>query len=585
MPKEEKKQSSIEIKRHSLAHLLAAAVLEIDPKAKTAIGPAIENGFYYDFDLTNSLSTNDLPRIEKKMREMIKENVDFVHSEISAAQAKKLFKNNPFKLEVLEKEAKGKEISVYKSGKFPDLCRGPHAKSAGQLNPESFKLTKIAGAYWRGDENNKMLTRIYGAAFDSKKELENYLKAQEEAEKRDHKKLGRELELFHIDENVGKGLPLWMPKGAIIRQILQRFIEDEETKRGYSRTYTPVIGNVRLYKMSGHWDHYRNDMYPAMKIDNEQYVLRPMTCPHQFMIYKAKPHSYKELPLRYAELAEMYRREKSGELSGLIRVMGFTLSDAHIICTPDQLEKEFLDALELIRFILKSLGIDKNVTYRASLRDKQKAKYISNEKLWDESEKALLGILEKAGVSFENAVGEAAFYGPKADIQIKNVHGKEETLITAQIDLNSAERFDLFYIDRKGQKQRPVIIHRSSLGCIERTMAFLIEHYAGAFPLWLSPVQAQIIPVSDKHAPYAKKVAQELNKAGLRVEVAAGNETLGKRIREGQIQKIPYLLIVGDKEAENNSVAVRERNKGDLGTVSVDKFQKKALEEIQKKSL
>lgn len=589
------RKTDIITKRHSLAHLLAATVLELYPKAKFAIGPAIENGFYYDFDLSAvasakedlpySFNPNDLPKIEKKMQELIAKNIEFKKSELTNKKATDLFKKSKqtYKLSILKEEANSKKVTIYKTGDFADLCRGPHVASSNELDPKAFKLTSIAGAYWRGDEKNKMLQRIYGVAFDTKQELDTYLAMQAEAEKRDHRKLGRELELFIIDDNVGKGLPLWMPKGAIVRQTLERFIEDEETRRGYLRTYTPIIGNVRLYKMSGHWDHYRDNMYPVMKIENEEYVLRPMTCPHQFMIYKAKPHSYKELPLRYAELAQMYRKEKSGELSGLIRVMGFTLSDAHIICETHQLESEFLAVLDLVQYTLKSLGIAQNVSYRASLRDKANTKYINNDKLWNDSEKTLIKILKKAGLKYETAEGEAAFYGPKLDVQIKNIHGKEETIITVQIDLNSAEQFDLTYIDEKGNKKRPVIIHRSSIGCIERTIAFLIEYYGGAFPLWMAPVQALIMPVSDKHAEYAESIATSLRESGIRVELTAGNETLGKRIREGQMQKIPYLLVVGEKEILSKTVAVRHRDKGDLGTMPLNILVATLLDEIHKK--
>lgn len=580
--------NKLELLRHSAAHVLAAAVLEMFPEAKFGIGPAIENGFYYDFDLPRTLIPEDLEILEGKIREIIKAHYKFERQEISAESAIKHFEKaeQVYKVELVKDlQITNSElpITIYKTGSFVDLCSGPHIASTKDIDPQAFKLTKISGAYWKGDEKNKQLQRIYGVVFENKKELEEYLKMMEEAEKRDHRKIGKDLELFHIDENVGKGLPLWMPKGAVLRQTLQRFIEDEETKRGYLRTYTPVIGSVRLYKISGHWDHYQDDMYPAMKIDDEQYVLRPMTCPHQFMIYKAGQHSYRELPLRYAEMAEMYRKEKSGELSGLARVMGFTLNDAHIICTPEQLEKEFLGVLDLIQYSLKSLGLDKNVRFRASLRDKEKSKYINNEKLWNDSEKVLVDLLEKAGVKYEIGVGDAAFYGPKADIQIKNVHGKEETIITAQIDLNSAERFDMYYIDDKGKKQRPVIIHRSAIGCIERTVAFLIEHYAGAFPVWLSPVQVATIPVSEKFNSYANKIYSRLLESNIRVDLRDESDTLGKRISECEKQKIPYMLVVGEKEMNDEAVAVRQRSNKKQEVMKLEKFVERILEEIQDK--
>lgn len=589
----------LEILRHSTSHVLAAAVLEMFPEARFGIGPAIENGFYYDFDLPRTLIPEDLALLEEKMKKIIKANYPFEREEISAENAIKHFQKagQPYKVELIKDISAGithssdrykvlyekNTVSVYKTGSFVDLCSGPHLDSTGEINVDAVKLTKISGAYWKGNEKNKQLQRIYGVVYETKKELAEYLKNIEEAQTRDHRKIGKELGLFHIDENVGKGLPLWMPKGAILRQTLERFIEDEETKRGYMRTYTPVIGNVRLYKISGHWQHYKDDMYPAMKIENEEYVLRPMTCPHQFMIYKADQHSYKELPLRYAELAEMYRREKSGELSGLARVMGFTLNDAHIICTPEQLEKEFLGVLDLVKFCLKALGLEINIWFRASLRDKEKAKYLDNEKLWDESEKILLKILKKAGVKYETGIGDAAFYGPKADIQIRNIHGKEETLITIQIDLNSAERFDMTYIDAKGKKQRPVIIHRSAIGCIERTVAFLIEHFAGAFPLWLSPVQVAIIPVSEKFNDYAKKIHSQLLASGIRVDLRNESETLGKRISDLEKQKIPYMLVVGEKEEKAGTVNVRHRDSKRQEVTKLEVFIEKIRKEIEEK--
>lgn len=581
-----------ETMRHSLSHIMAAAVLDMFPEAKLGIGPSIENGFYYDFDLPRTLIPEDLNILEEKMRKLIKEDVKFEKTEapIDAAIKEAKKKKEIYKLELLNalRQAQGKnkkaiKVSFFRTGNFVDLCRGPHVASTGKVG--AFKLTKISGAYWRGDEKNKMLQRIYGAAFNTEKELNEHLKNLEEAEKRDHRKLGKELELFHIDETAGKGLPLWMPKGAIVRQILQRFIEDEETKRGYQRVFTPAIGNVKLYKLSGHWDHYKEEMYPAMKIDNEEYVLRPMSCPHQFMIYKARPKSYRELPVRYAELAEMYRREKSGELSGLVRLMGFTLNDAHIICRPDQLQEEFLGVIDLVKFSLKMLGLYESVTFRASLGDKTKEKYSKIDKgLFENAERCLINYLDKASVKYTKSIGDAAFYGPKLDIQIKNIHGKEETLITVQIDLVSANHFSMNYIDKDGELTVPMIIHRSAIGCIERTMAYLIEHYGGAFPLWLAPVQTVVIPISDKkHGKYAHTVANTLKESGIRVEVDERPESLGRRIRDNEMQKVPYILIVGDKEITSKKVSVRSFKKGDLGQKSLANFIKEIIKEVEDK--
>lgn len=576
-------KASIEIIRHSLSHVLAMAVLDMFPEAKLAIGPAIENGFYYDFDLPRSLAPEDLPVIEKKMRQILKGSDKFEKSEMNIDEALKRLKKagQIYKAELVSdiKKTGGKQVSFYTTGNFVDLCAGPHVASVQNLKNAGFKLTSIAGAYWKGSEKNKMLQRIYAVAFENQEELNGYLEVLESAKKHDHRKLGQELGLFTINETVGKGLPLWLPKGAILRQALERFIEDEETKRGYQRTYTPVLGSVNLYKISGHWDHYKDDMYPAMDLDGEEYVLRPMTCPHQFMIYKNDLKSYKDLPVRYAELAEMYRREKSGELSGLTRVMGFTLNDAHIFCTLEQLEKEFLGVLDLIQYSLKKLGLAEDVWYRASLRDKSKSKYISNEKLWEESEKTLIKILKKAGIKYEVGVGDAAFYGPKADIQIKNYLGKEETIMTVQIDLNSADRFDMSYIDKDGERKRPVVIHRAAIGCIERTVAFLLEKHAGYLPVWLAPIQASLITVGGGSQKYAKEIFKALKNENVRVELKDENESVGRKIREAELQKIPYILVVGDKEVAAKSVAVRTPGNKNIKIIKTDKF----IEDLKKK--
>jgi len=567
--------------RHSTAHLVAAAVQELFKGVKFAIGPNIENGFYYDFDLSQRIAPEDLPKIEKKMKELIKKDLKFEKKQISKAEAKKIFKNQPYKLELI-KDLDSK-ITIYTTGDFVDLCKGPHIKSTKEIKFDAFKLTSLAGAYWKGSEKNKMLQRIYGTVFKTKKELDKHLEQIKEAEKRDHRKLGKELDLFVFSDLVGKGLPLLTPKGAIIRYELEKFITEEETKRGYLRTYTPDLAKVELYKKSGHWDHYKDNMYPPMNIDGEDYVLRPMTCPHQFMIYASKPRSYRELPFRYAEIAKQYRKEQSGELSGLMRVMTFSLADAHIICRPDQIEQEFKNVIELITYLMKSLGI-KEYWYRFSKWDpKDKKKYVNKPKEWKQTQIQMKRIIDKLKLKYKEVEGEAAFYGPKLDIQMKNVNGKEDTAFTVQIDFDLPEKFDLTYTDEKGEKQRPMVIHRSSIGCIERTMALLIELYAGAFPTWLAPVQAQIIPVGQKFNKYGEKIKKQLQENRIRVELSDDDETLGKKIRNGQMQKIPYLLIIGEKEEKVDSVAVRDRTKGDLGIMKTNKFIEKIQEEITKK--
>ncbi len=572
------------ILRHSAAHVLATAVLEMFPETKFGMGPAIENGFYYDFDLPRTLIPEDLEILESKMREIIKLNHSFERAEVSTKEAREDFEKlgQTYKVEIvndLEKE-KNEKVSVYKSGPFVDLCAGPHVDSTGEINPNAFKLTKISGAYWKGNEKNKQLQRIYGVVFETEKELQDYPNALEEAEKRDHRKIGKELDLFVFSDLVGKGLPLLTPKGSIIRQELERFIVDEETKRGYSRTYTPELAKVELYKKSGHWDHYQDSMYPAIEVDGEQYVLRPMTCPHQFMIYNSRPRSYRELPIRYAEIAKLYRKEQSGELSGLIRVMSFSLVDAHIICRPDQVEEEFMKVVDLVQYGMKVLGIT-DFWYRFSKWDPDnKEKYINNPGAWETTQASMKKILDHLRLEYVEAENEAAFYGPKLDVQMRNVNGKEDTAFTIQIDFAMPERFDMSYIDENGKHQRPMVIHRSSIGCIERTMAFLIEHYAGAFPVWLSPVQVAIIPVSEKFNEYASTVEQKLKEANIRVEFHDANEPLGKRIREAEMQKIPYMLVVGEKESASGNVTVRERGKKEQETILLEEFAEKIKTKI-----
>lgn len=580
-----KEELQLEKIRHSLSHLMSMVIMKMHPQTGLGFGPAIENGFYQDYGLLKSISSDLLPKLEKEIKKLIKQDIKFEQHDLNFEQALKIYKKDPYKTEMIKdlKKAGEKKLSFYKSDWFENLCKGPHVKSTKEINPDAFKLTKLAGAYWKGDEKNKMLQRIYGVAFRTKKELNQYLEQQAQAEKRDHRKIGKELDLFIFSDLIGKGLPLLTPKGAVIRQELERFVIDEETKRGYLRTYTPDLAKVELYKKSGHWEHYKENMYPPMNIDGEDYVLRPMTCPHQFMIYASRPRSYRELPLRYAEIAKQYRKEQSGELSGLMRVMVFSLADAHIICRPDQIEQEFKGVIELITYLMKSLGI-KDYWYRFSKWDpKDKKKYVDKPREWKQTQTQMKRIIDKLKLKYEEAEGEAAFYGPKLDIQMRNVNGKEDTAFTVQIDFDLPEKFNLTYVDEKGQKQRPMVIHRSSIGCIERTMAFLIELYAGAFPVWLAPVQAQIIPISEKFNSYGQQIKKQLQAENIRVELNDDDDTLGKKIRNGELQKIPYLLIVGEKEQKANSVAVRDREKGDLGPIKIEKFIEKIKQEITDK--
>ncbi|MDD5339347.1 MAG: threonine--tRNA ligase [Dehalococcoidales bacterium] len=578
-------EQELEIMRHSASHVMAEAMLSIFPDAKFAIGPAIEDGFYYDFDLPRTLTPDDLPVIEKKMGEIVKANLPFKHSEISKDEAKKLFASQPYKLELIE-ELPDDKVGIYEQGKFIDLCKGPHVKSTGEV--KAFKLTSIAGAYWRGDEHNKMLQRIYGLAFNTQKELDDYQAWQEEIKKRDHRKIGKDLDLFIFTELVGKGLPLYTEKGSVIRRELERFVVDEELKRGYKHVYTPDIANVALYKMSGHYPYYKDTMYPVMKVDEEELILRPMTCPHHYQYYASKPRSYRELPFRIAELAKQYRYEKSGELTGLSRVRLFCLADGHIICTKEQAVDEINGALDLIEYITGMLGLKKgeDYRYRLSLGDrKDTKKYFKDDAAWDYAENVLRSVLTNRKAVFFEAENEAAFYGPKIDIQMKNVLGKEETAFTTQYDFVGPKRFSLTYIDSDGQEKEPIVIHRSSIGAIERTMAFLIEHYAGAFPLWLSPVQVKIIPISDRHNEHAMKVAEEMKSHGIRAEIDDRSERMNQKIRQAQMEKIPYMAVIGDKEAADNTVSVRKRNNEQLPAQPLSSFIEMLTEEIAKKTI
>jgi len=556
---------NIEKIRHSLAHILAQAIKNLYPKAKLGIGPAIENGFYYDFD-NLKISDSDLRDIEKEMKKIVAKDVKFKKKKITLTEGKKLFKNEKYKLELLKDL---KDITIYKSDDFVDLCAGPHVKSSKEINIEAFRLEKTAGAYWKGNEKNKMLTRIYGLAFNTKKEMKNYLKLQEEAEKRDHRKLGTQLELFLLDEEIGQGLPIWLPKGALIRKLIEDYLYNELSSEGYQWLNTPHIGNINLWKKSGHWSFYKENLYSPVKIDEEEYLLKPMNCPFHVKVYSSKIRSYQDLPLRFAELGTVYRYERSGTLHGLTRVRGFTQDDAHIICTPDQMPKELERLVEHGLAMLKKFGFKDYTIYLST----QPEKYAGEEKNWEKAITTLKKVLKNLKLDYEVDSGGGVFYGPKIDIKIKDSLGREWQCTTIQFDFNLPERFKMFYINNKGKKEEPFMIHRALLGSLERFFGVLIEHYAGAFPFWLSPIQVQIIPISDKHKKYAQEVLEKLK--GFRVKIKEDNETLGKKIREGQIEKIPYLLIVGDKEIKNKTIGVREREKGDIGEMKLNKFIKK----------
>ena len=574
--------------RHTASHILAQAVRNVYPTVQLAIGPSIENGFYYDFDFKTPITQGDFEKIEAEMKAIIKADMPIERKVVSRKEAESMLKKmkQAYKIELLADIPEGEEISFYTQGDFIDLCAGPHLSSTGKV--KEFKLTSLTGAYWRGSEKNKMLTRIYGTAFDKKAELEEYLKKLEEAKMRDHNRLGRDLGFFMTDENVGQGLPLIMPKGARIIQLMQRFVEDEEQKRGYLLTKTPIMTKNNLFITSGHWDHYKDKMFYIGEegVDDEILALRPMTCPLQFTIYKNGLKSYRDLPVRYAETATLFRKEASGEMHGLTRVRQFTLSDGHIVCTPDQLEQEFETALDLIKYLIDVLGLNNDVSYRFSRWDPQEAdKYVGTAEDWNKVESTMEQILHNLNVEYETGWGEAAFYGPKLDVQAKNVHGKEDTMFTVQIDFALAERFDMIYIDENGEKQRPLIVHRSSIGCYERTFALLIEKYNGAFPLWLSAEQVRVLSLTDRTIDNALEVKKALMNAGIRAEADVRSEKLGKKIREAQLEKVNYILIIGDKEAEQGLVAVRHRSEGDLGTMTLDEFKSKVLLETAEKRL
>lgn len=560
----------IENIRHSLAHIMAHAVQEIFPETRFGIGPAIENGFYYDLDLKKCLIPEDLPKIEKKMKELIMQNIKFEKKIVLKEEAKEIFKDQPYKLELIEELNESSPVSIYKSGDFIDLCQGPHIESTKEIPLDSFKLTKIAGAYWRGSEKNPMMTRIYGLAFKNKKELESFLKNQKEAEKRDHRILGQKLELFIFDEEVGPGIPLWMPKGTTLKKVIEDYLYRELKKEGYLWLSTPHIGKLKLWKSSGHWDLYRENMYSPIKIDEEEYELKPMNCPFHLKVYKSKIHSYKELPLKYAELGTVYRYEKSGVLHGLTRVRGFTQDDAHIFCTAEQLSSELEKLLKHGFKIFKTFGFKDYDIYLSTRPEK----YAGGEKDWKKATQSLKYVLEKLKLKYQIDSGGGVFYGPKIDIKIKDSLGRPWQCTTIQVDFNLPERFDLNYIDKKGRERKVIMIHRALLGSIERFVGVLLEHYGGALPFWLSPEQIWVIPIGSSHKKYARLVSKELANKDLRVAVKDENETLSKKIRKGEIQKIPYFLVIGDKELKTNSVRVRSKNK-DLGTMKLKKFSEK----------
>lgn len=564
---------------HTASHIMAQAVNRLYPGTKFAIGPAVDNGFYYDMELPQAITNDDLAKIEAEMKKIIKEDIEIERFELPVAEALALMKGQDYKEELIrEHAAEGEHISFYKQGDFTDLCAGPHLMRTG--NVKAVKLTSITGAYWRGDASNKMLQRLYGIAFPKQSLLEEHLTMLEEAKKRDHNKLGRELELFTTSDVIGQGLPILLPKGARIVQLLQRFVEDEEQRRGWLLTKTPFMAKSDLYKISGHWDHYKDGMFVLgdEEKDKEVFALRPMTCPFQYQAYLNRKRSYRDLPLRYNETSTLFRNEASGEMHGLIRVRQFTISEGHLMCTPEQLEDEFRKCLELAIFMLKTLGLYEDVSYRFSQWDpNDRAKYIGTEEQWNEAQGLMERILNHLEIPYEIGIGEAAFYGPKLDIQIKNVYGKEDTLITIQIDQMLAEQFGMVYTDKDGKQKTPCIIHRTSIGCYERTLALLIEKYAGAFPLWLAPVQVKLLPIADRHLDYLYEVKKQLEDKGFRCEVDDRSEKIGYKIREAQLEKVPYMVVVGDKDIENNTISIRKRKEGDLGAMTVEQFLEKIV--------
>ncbi|WP_404347161.1 threonine--tRNA ligase [Sutcliffiella horikoshii] len=571
------------IMRHSTAHLMAQAIKRLYGNVKLGIGPVIENGFYYDIDMEESLTPEDLQKIEKEMKKIVSENLDVVRVEVSREEALRRYEElkDELKLELIRELPEGETISIYEQGEFFDLCRGIHVPSTGKI--KEFKLLSIAGAYWRGDSKNKMLQRIYGTAFFKKAELDEHLRLLEEAKERDHRKIGKELDLFFNSQKVGQGLPLWLPKGATIRRVIERYIVDKEVELGYDHVYTPVMGSVELYKTSGHWDHYQDGMFPPMEMDNEQLVLRPMNCPHHMMVYKNSIHSYRQLPVRIAELGTMHRYEMSGALAGLQRVRGMTLNDAHIFVRPDQIKDELKRVVNLVLEVYKDFGLD-DYSFRLSYRDPEnKEKYFDDDAMWEKAQGMLKEAMDELGLDYFEAIDEAAFYGPKLDVQVRTALGKEETLSTVQLDFLLPEKFDLTYVGEDGKQHRPVVIHRGVVSTMERFVAFLIEEYKGAFPTWLAPVQVQVIPVSpDAHFDYAKEVQDLLKSKGIRVEMDERNEKIGYKIREAQMQKIPYMLVLGDNEIQERAVNVRKYGEQKSETISLEKFVEELVKEAKR---
>ncbi|MCD8506284.1 MAG: threonine--tRNA ligase [Alkalibacterium thalassium] len=576
-------EDALSVLRHSTAHLMAQAIKRLYPDVSFGVGPAIENGFYYDTDTEQPITEEDLERIENEMMAIVKENLPIIRKEISRAEALDLFKDDPYKQELINDLPEDEELTVYEQGEFVDLCRGVHVPSTGRI--QVFKLLSLAGAYWRGNSDNKMMQRVYGTAFFDKKALKEYLKMREEAKQRDHRKLGKELELFMLSPEVGSGLPFWLPKGATIRRVIERYITDKEISLGYQHVYTPIMANVDFYKRSGHWDHYHEDMFPPMDMgDGEMLVLRPMNCPHHMMVFKDDVRSYRDLPIRIAELGQMHRYEKSGALSGLQRVREMTLNDAHVFVRPDQIKEEFSRVVKLMLAVYEDFDI-KDYRFRLSYRDPENTeKYFDDDAMWMKAESMLKETLDDLGLEYFEATGEAAFYGPKLDVQVKTAMGIEETLSTVQLDFLLPERFDLTYVGEDGQdSHRPVVIHRGVVSTMERFVAYLIERYKGAFPTWLAPVQAKIIPVNlDIHGEFAEQLKNRLAAKGLRIEVDNRNEKMGYKIREAQTLKIPYQLVIGDNEMADNSVAVRKYGEKQTNTLAIEDFIQQMVEENTK---
>jgi len=575
----------LEVYRHTCTHVMAQAVKRLYPGTHLGVGPVIEDGFYYDMEIPVSLTPEDLEKIEAEMKKIVEENLPIRRHVVSREEAIRIYEKegDPLKLELIRELPEGETITIYEQGEFFDLCRGPHLPSTGRL--KAFKLLSVAGAYWRGDSKRQMLQRIYGTAFAKPSQLEEHLKRLEEAKERDHRKLGRELQIFTFAKEVGQGLPIWLPNGARVRRIVERYIVDLEERLGYQHVYTPHLANVELYKISGHWEHYHENMYPTMPLDNEELVLRPMNCPHHMMIYKNELRSYRHLPIRIAELGTMHRYEMSGALTGLHRVRSMTLNDAHIFCRPDQIKEEFTRVIRLIQQVYDDFGI-RDFWFRLSYRDPEdKEKYVQNDAMWEMAQRMLRESMDELGLEYVEAEGEAAFYGPKLDVQVKTALGKDETLSTVQLDFHLPERFGLEYIGEDGKPHRPVVIHRGIVGTMERFVAFLLEYYFGAFPLWLAPVQARIVPVSDSYLGYARKLMERFRDEGLRVEVDERNEKLGYKIREATLQKIPYVLVVGEREEKEGLVAVRRYKVGDQGAMPVDQWLASAKEEIAQKKV